>query len=299
MAKIKVILFSLRKSQGLCRWPDWSLLKPMSSQTLRKTARLSAITGGLIATLATLALAASPAHAEQVSYAGGHPIPAYPGTPDGGYCYIEVPHVHVYTPAEPEVLYRVHDNTYHFVGDPVAYHYDGPKYNYYGHHPIHVDISVDIHIHNHHTEYCYIDGPHYHDYAPPDDIKFELHGDAYWYIGKFPRKYRRERKQLVRINTVYEPIVYERPVVVVEAPPRGYYGPFIEINVNAPVVEVRPPEVRAGVEVHIPVPTIEVDVAVPGVIVVDKRRRYKRPKKYRKRYRKHRRHRKHRGDDDD
>ena len=47
----------------------------------------------------------------------------------------------------------------YFVGDPVAYKYDGPKHSYKGPHPIHVEAVVggdpDV-------EYCYIEGPHFH-----------------------------------------------------------------------------------------------------------------------------------------
>src|SRR5258708_7961868 len=95
----------------------------------------------------------------QVRFVGIHPIPKAEG---GGMCNIEGPHVHIYVANKLE--YRDHDGDNYFVGDPVAYKYDGPKYSYKGPHPIHVEAVVggdpDV-------EYCYIEGPHYHYFAPP------------------------------------------------------------------------------------------------------------------------------------
>ena len=86
-----------------------------------------------------LALAASPRHpaladhkcGHQVRFSGIHPIPKTEG---GGICYIEGPHVHIY--AANKLEYRTHGDDHVFVGDPVAYGYDGPKYAYKGPHPI-------------------------------------------------------------------------------------------------------------------------------------------------------------------
>ena len=89
--------------------------------------------------LVLVLLAASPALADhkfghQVRFAGIHPIPKGEG---GGICYIEGPHVHIY--AANKLEYRTHGDDHVFVGDPVAYGYDGPKYAYKGPHPIHVE----------------------------------------------------------------------------------------------------------------------------------------------------------------
>ncbi len=222
-------------------------------------------------------LVASPRTASanhQVSYVGVHPIPG------GGFCHIEVPHVHIYMPAKShkrvKLLYRKHHGAYYFVGDPVGYGYDGPRVTYYGPHPIAVDEAVGDHHGDepHDIEYCYIRGPHYHYYAPPDDLSFEMKGDAYFYVGAYPPSYKQHEKALVGINAVYEPLDYERPVVTVD-PPVAYVGPVVEVHgpaveVTAPVVEVAEPhaEVRAGIEVHVPAPRIEVGIGLPGVIVV-------------------------------
>src|SRR5512146_2510369 len=72
-------------------------------------------------------------HRTQVRYVGPHPIPKEYG---GGFCHIQVPHVHVYGPVDAKLQYREDPNGYYFVGDPVAYGWDGPKYAYYGHHPV-------------------------------------------------------------------------------------------------------------------------------------------------------------------
>jgi hypothetical protein len=225
------------------------------------------------AALAAVAMALIIAHAAasagQVKYAGAHPV----ATDEGGFCYIEFPHVHVYPPAKADVLYRVHDDHHHFVGDPVAFGYDGPKHAYYGHHPVVVDLSTHLHAGAPATEFCYIDGPHYHGYLPPPEVSFTVKGDAYWYTGKFPPAYHKHKKSLVKINTVYEPIVYTRPVVVVDSPPVGYVGPVLEV--------------------HMPVPAIELNIGVPGVVIERKHRyRYGKHKKYKK-YKKHHRRGKH------
>lgn len=260
--------------------------------------------------LASLWLAPMSASAEQVKFGGPHPIPE---AVEGDFCYIELPHVHVYTPDHAEPLYREHDEQHYFVGDPVAHGYDGDNYTYYGHHPIELDASVYVDVHDPVVEYCYLDGPHFHHYAPPADISFELKGGAYWYIGKYPRPYHRHKKKLRRINVVYEPIVYTRPVVTVEAP-TGYLGPVVDVDVDVAVpaatVEVDGPpghahghgrgragaSVRGGldVDVHIPVPSVSIDVSVPGVVVHERHRHHRKHKKFKK-HGKHKHRGKHRG----
>ncbi|WP_428261606.1 hypothetical protein [Haliangium sp.] len=225
-------------------------------------------------------LAPTQARAEQVRFSGPHPIPE---EQSGEFCYIEWPHVHVYEPAHAEVLYRDHDGYHHFVGDPVAYGYDGPTTTYYGHHPVQLDVSVNIGVSTPVTEYCYLDGPHFHHYAPPPGLTFELKGGAFWYIGKYPRHYRRHKKKYAPINVVYEPIEYARPEVVVEAPV-GYVGPVVDVHVDAPAAGAA---VRAGIEVEIPVPSVEINVGLPGVIVHDPHHHHH------GKFKKHRKHKRH------
>lgn len=201
-------------------------------------------------------------HGKQVRYLGIHPIPKSAG---GGLCYIEGPHVHVF--AANKLEYRDHRGASVFVGDPVAYGYDGPTHVFEGHHPIHVEDD---------TEWCYLDGPHYHAFAAPEGPEFEIKGDVAFYVAEPPPVYVEARPALVKINAVYTPLVYERPVVTVE-PPSAWIGVRFAAPVSAVVVDERPPavvvpgrvragagvRVRAGVEVVVPPPPrLEVNVGV-------------------------------------
>lgn len=181
----------------------------------------------------------TPARAEsrhQVRYIGIHPIPKSEGS---GICHIEGPHVHLY--AADKLQYRVHNGASYFVGDPVAYGFDGPRYAYKGNHPIHVDVVVaDGHPD---VEYCYLDGPHYHAFAPPDGPDFKLVGDAYFFVGTPAKAYLDARPALLRINPMYRPLAYDRPVVAVEAP-SGWIGARTELL--APVVVA--PRLHADVD---------------------------------------------------
>jgi hypothetical protein len=116
-----------------------------------------------------------------VRFVGIHPVVAEYG---GGFCYIEVPHVHVYKPDRADVLYRHHDDGYHFVGDPVPYGYEGPKHAYYGHHPVDVDFVIGDD--GDHTEYCYLEGPHYHPWGPPPGATFRLRSGVHFWVGDLP-----------------------------------------------------------------------------------------------------------------
>lgn len=219
--------------------------------------------------LLALALCAMPAAAgsgRQVRYVGIHPLPRSEG---GGICYIEGPHVHIFD--ADKIQYRDHDGANYFVGDPVAYGYDGQRYAYKGHHPIHVNVVVGDDDPD--DEYCYINGPHYHYFAPPEGPEFKVVGDAYFYVGDPPRAYVEARPAMMRINAVYQPLVYDRPVVTVDAPV-GWIGARAEFA--APVVVaptaravVVPPAAGISVEAHIPTPSLHVDIGIgaPAVIV--------------------------------
>jgi hypothetical protein len=259
----------------------------------------------LSTTLITVALlaSASDAEARHHRYVGVHPVADAAG---GGTCYIEAPHVHVYAPVDVKVQYRVHDGWHHFVGDPVAHGYEGPRHAYHGAHPIHVDVVVNDPYWegDHHVEWCYLAGAHYHWYEPGVRDKFVVEGEVYWYVGVYPEEFERGRKVHGRINVVYEPIEYQRPEVVVE-PPTGYVDIMVvtpAVVVETPAVEVhtpRPRPARGGVhiEVEVPVPTIEVHAGASiGVGVVGGHRHHKHKKyKKHKKHKKHKKYRKHRG----
>jgi hypothetical protein len=229
----------------------------------------------LAATVALAALAGVAAGKEgkhkQVRFVGIHPIAKGHGT---GLCHIEVPHVHVYAPADP-VQYRDYDHGHFFVGDPVAYGWEGDKHSYYGHHPIYVSSVVDAEVAVD-PVYCYLDGPHYHYYKPPLTVAadFELEADAYFYVGEPLPVYVEQRPAMVKINAIYTPIEYTRPVVTVE-PPAAWIGirfavPAAVVVEPAPAVVVEErAKVRAGVgvEVHAPAvevhaPSVEIDVGI-------------------------------------
>jgi hypothetical protein len=216
---------------------------------------------------------------KQVRYVGIHPVPRSAG---GGVCYIEGPHVHIF--AANKIEYRDHRKHNYFVGDPVAYGYDGPRHAYKGHHPIHVHAVVGDDEQD--VEFCYLDGPHYHSFTPPPAIEadFEVAGDAYFYVAEPPTAYVEARPAMIKINAVYTPLTYSRPVVEVE-PPSGWIGVRVGLGVPAAVVvDERPatvvvPRVRGGVrvgaEVHVPMPSLNVNIgiATPGVIIHDGHRR--------------------------
>jgi hypothetical protein len=164
----------------------------------------------LVCALASVAIADGKHH----RFVGIHPVPKGHG---GGLCHIEAHHVHLYAPVDVKVQYRVHDGWHHFVGDPVAYGWEGPKHSYYGHHPIEIHAVVgDDHED---TAYCYLEGPHYHAWAPPPGVQLELRGGAYWYVGDFPEAYATGRATYDPIDVVYQPIRYQRPAVTVEVAP--------------------------------------------------------------------------------
>jgi hypothetical protein len=216
-------------------------------------------------------------YGKQVRYAGIHPVAKAEG---GGICHIEFPHVHTY-PAN-KLEYRVVAENNVFVGDPVAYGWDGPKYAYKGHHPVQVNVVAGVG--DPYTHYCYLNGPHYHYFEPPEGPDFKVVGDAYFYVGTPAPLYLEARPAYIGINAVYTPLVYTRPVVEVEAPsawimvrpgfvveapgavivdgPRGRAGVGVVGGVG----------VSAGVSVHIPVPTVSVGVQVGGPAVIVRER---------------------------
>ncbi len=200
---------------------------------------------------------AARADARHFRFEGMHPIPEAQG---GGFCYIETPHVHVYEPARADLLYRNEPDGYAFVGDPVPYGYDGPKYSYYGHHPIYVNGDAE--------EYCYLDGPHYHWYSPPPQARFKLKGGVYFFAGAFPSVYVEGKPRYARINTIYRPLRYTRPVVI-EAPPPEYTGPIMVEERPTVVVPSGPPVVRGGIQAGF---SVQIGTPPPPAVIVHEER---------------------------
>lgn len=220
------------------------------------------VTPVIVAALLGASVLATPlaSHADrkkQVRFLGIHPIPRSEG---GGVCHIEGPHVHIF--GADKLQYREHPtlHAHAFVGDPVAYGWDGPKHAYKGHHPIHVHVEGDASVPDE-VEFCYLDGPHYHAFAPPPGPEFEVRADVAFYVAEPPKVYIDERPTLVKINAVYTPIVYTRPQVTVEAP-------ALWVGVRYPVVVVAPPPpVVVAPSARVDIVTPRVDIVVPNVRV--------------------------------
>jgi hypothetical protein len=229
--------------------------------------RISKLVSLLFAAFLLVGLAAR-AEASQIRYEGMHPVPSEYG---GGFCEIDFPHVHVFEPQRPDVLYRSHDHGYAFVGDPVPYGYQGPKHAYYGPHPMQDEVG-DV-------EYCYLEGPHYHSLppAPTTVASFKLKGGVYFYGGRFPQTYYEARPRYARINVIYKPLEYARPVVVA---PEG--EAVVSVSGPQAVVAVQPPTVVGGVNVQAgigvqagfmvgaPPPPMVVVGGPPSVMVVER-----------------------------
>jgi hypothetical protein len=217
------------------------------------------------ALVAWMGLAAA-AHARTVRYHSQHPLPKKMG---GGFCYIQVPHVHVFAPSDPR-MFRQHDDEYYFVGDPAPFGYDGQRYSYYGPHPV-VDADVDFGE----PVYCYLEGPHYHAYQPTAQTSFEFRGGAYWYVGGFDPVYYQSRPRYTVINEAYRPYAYARPVVDVTVAPPEFHGTIIAggPGVHGHAV-VAAPMVSAGVHIEVPPPpSVHFGVTVGGPPTVVERER--------------------------
>jgi hypothetical protein len=217
---------------------------------MRRRLTLSVLTSVLVS-VSALVVTSSPAEAHNVvHYMSQHPLPRKMG---GGFCYIDVAHVHDFGPSDAR-MYRQIDGQYYFVGDPTPFEYQGPRYAYYGAHPVlesHVTLGEPV--------YCYLRGPHYHWYQPPPRATFELRGGAYWYTGAYEPVYYEQRPRFVMVNEAYAPIVYERPVVDVAVVPVGFQGELVgggpgwrmRATVGAPVAAPPPPPPPVQVQVGV------------------------------------------------
>jgi hypothetical protein len=215
----------------------------------------------------------SAAWATVVQYMSQHPVPRKLG---GGFCYIDVAHVHDFGPSDPRMYRQVGAQLY-FVGDPTPFDYQGPRYAYYGAHPV-----AEAHVHFGQPVYCYLQGPHYHWYQPAAQSSFELRGGAYWFTGAYEPVYYDQRPRYVAVNEAYAPIVYTRPVVDVTVAPPAFHGEIVgggpgwrgRAVVGAPVVSAGvyvapppPPVVQVGVGINLGGPPVVVGGPPPPVII--------------------------------
>jgi hypothetical protein len=217
--------------------------------------RILVLTAGLTAFALSLS-----AQAALVRYMSQHPLPRKMG---GGFCYIDVSHVHDFGPSDPR-MYRQVDGQFYFVGDPSPFGYEGPRHAYYGPHPI-----VEANVQFGHPEYCYLQGPHYHWYEPPPQAPFEQRGGAYWYTGAYEPAYYEQRPRYVTVNEAYAPIVYTRPVVDVTVAPPGFHGEIVAAGPGwrgRALVEAPPPQpvVQVGVGINLGGPPPPAVIVEPG-----------------------------------
>ena len=100
-----------------------------------------------------------PALQRKSRYLGAHPITNVVN----GYCQIDVPHTHGYSPDKPALYQRVGED-YVFTGDPVPFGYDGQKTVFYGHHPVPVHVEALPGSVPPPPTFCFLKGPHFHEY---------------------------------------------------------------------------------------------------------------------------------------
>jgi hypothetical protein len=206
----------------------------------------------LLIAIVLTALTPLTAHAKAWRFHGSHPLPH-----KGGYCFIDVPHVHSFAPGDTRV-YRVHDDEYYFVGDPTPFGYDGQRYSYYGPHPI-AELTVSGE-----PAYCYLDGPHSHVSMPPTGATFEQRAGVYFYMGAFPPTFGRERPRYAVINEAYRPLVYERPIVDINIVPPTLRATAV-VGPGGAVVYGAAPTASVGLHIGLPPPpSVEVGVSIGG-----------------------------------
>jgi hypothetical protein len=207
---------------------------------------------------------AAPAAPHKTRFVNAHPI----APPKTGFCHIDVPHVHDYAPSKPALFQPVGDQVV-FTGDPVPFGYEGEKVVYYGHHP--VPLPAGAVVGPPPPTFCFMKGPHYHNYQPPEGPGFKQKDNVIFYIGVIPPEVAPQRPQLERaIEVEYRPFVAMRPQVVVVPPPE-WQGtvwippPAVVAAPGAPTTVIAP--AAAPVVVAPPQPTVVVAPPRPAVIV--------------------------------
>lgn len=193
-------------------------------------------------------------------FLGPHPAPARLG---GGFCHIDVPHLHAYLPDRP-ALYQPVGEAYLFTGDPVPFGYEGPRTVFYGAHPVQLRVEGDLPAA---PIYCSLRGPHYHDYAAPAVPDYKVQGGVVFYVGPLPPDYAARRPRLERaLEDEYRPFLALRPQVTV-APPPEWQGE-VWVPPPAPGVVIAAPPAPGVVVTPPSPPTVVVNApAAPPVVV--------------------------------
>jgi hypothetical protein len=216
--------------------------------------------------LAGALCAATRAEARPSRFLGAHPVSAKMG---GGFCYIEAPHIHAYAPDRTALYQQVGDD-WVFTSDPTPFGYEGERHTYYGAHPVAAPTGE--------TVYCFLDGPHYHPFAPPSTPDYKIQGGVAFYVGAFPPPAVKIRAQRYRpIQAEYRPYASLRPVVQVQPPPEwrpeivvaAPEPPQVVVNAPAPpsVQVVTPPPPRVHVVAPAP-PSVQVVAPPPPRVQV-------------------------------
>ena len=205
---------------------------------------------GLVATVSlSLALGLGPtlarADGPMVRYQGLHPLSPH----QGAFCYIDAPHMHRIPPPDLRVYLVLKDGTNVFIGDPVALGYDGPKFGFYGPHPLAIAGVSELP-----SAFCYMSGPHYHA-APlaPSPALIEKAGVT-WYVGPVPPPPDPGR---IWINEVHPIASYAPPKVDLGMAPPGYHAFTSPVAVPAAAPTPAPPKAgksKAPAGAHPPAP---------------------------------------------
>lgn len=239
---------------------------------MRKTLRTfitSALLLGALGVSTSLAVPPPPAQPSapprgKGRFVGPHPLA---GRANAGYCYIDVPHSHNYLPDRPNLYQQVGDG-YVFTGDPVPFGYEGQKTVFYGHHPVPAPVAAEPVAVAANPTFCFMKGPHYHDYPQPQAPGYKTKDDVVFYVGPIPPPVAAVRPQLEQVTEAeYRPFVTLRPQVVV-APPPEWPG-VVWVAPPAPTVVVAPPAPQ--VVVAPPAPQVVVAAPVPAVIIAPPR----------------------------
>lgn len=194
-------------------------------------------------------------------FMGPHPLAGHPGA---GYCFIEVPHVHDYLPDRP-ALYQQAGDSYTFTGDPVPFGYEGEKTVFYGHHPVPPPAESDLEAPPAPT-FCFMKGPHYHDYPQPEGPGYKTKDNVVFYVGPIPPAAAAIRPQIEKaLEAEYRPYVAQRPQVVVTPPPE--WPGVVWVAPKAPEVVAVPPAAPAVV-VAGPAPTVVVTPPAPPAVII-------------------------------
>ena len=216
-----------------------------------------------------------PALQRKSRYLGAHPITNVVN----GYCQIDVPHTHGYSPDKPALYQRVGED-YVFTGDPVPFGYDGQKTVFYGHHPVPVHVEALPGSVPPPPTFCFLKGPHFHEYPVAHEAPgYKVQNDVVFYVGPIPPEVARARPQVEKaIEVEYRPYVAQRPKVIVTPPPEWQGTVWVEpppqvvVAPSNPTVVVAPSNptvvVAAPAPAVVVAPPAPVFIGVPGAVIM-------------------------------